>query len=123
MSSSDPEELLRRWTNQSHYPFQAVAFVRDAWAVASLDPSLVEDGHVTAAGLCRVVLELAVDEFRAEAEKTLRGWNVRSSEDVGAIVARLIEVGALQDSEADDARKFQGLFDLDRPPSDWLLQW
>jgi uncharacterized repeat protein (TIGR04138 family) len=89
-------------------PFEAVQVVRDALAVASRDPSLIEDGHVTAAGLCRVVLELAIDEFRAEAEKTLRGWNVRSSEDVGQIVARLIEIGALEDSEVDDVRKFQG---------------
>jgi uncharacterized repeat protein (TIGR04138 family) len=104
-------------------PAEAIHFVRLALDAALRDPALAPDGHVDAAAICRVFIELVIDEFRSRAEPVLREWDLVRSEQVGAVVRRLIEIGVVKLRVADAAQDFADLFDLDRPQADWLLQW
>lgn len=105
------------------HPFDAVQFVRQAFALATCDPAFIENGQVTAAGVCRVVLEVAVDQFGAEGKQVLLDWNLARSEDVGLIVYRLIDAGLAGKSSTDRIDDFAGLFDLEKPPDEWRLKW
>jgi uncharacterized repeat protein (TIGR04138 family) len=101
----------------------AVQLVQEAFSLALRDPTLVEDGNIDAAAICRVVLELAADRFGAQGKQVLMDWNIARSEDVGLIAYRLIEAGIMDKSEEAAMEDFDGLFDLAVPPDQWQLRW
>jgi uncharacterized repeat protein (TIGR04138 family) len=70
--------------------------------------------HITAAELLRGTCELAIKEFGMMAPIVFQKWGVRTTEDIGQIVFRLIRCERLSQSDRDDPDDFVDVFDLDR---------
>jgi uncharacterized repeat protein (TIGR04138 family) len=68
-------------------------------------------------------LELACDLFGAEGKQKLVEWGIVRSEDIGTIVYRLIDAQLVKKAENDSIDDFVGLFDFEKPPETWQLQW
>lgn len=100
-----------------------VTFVRDCVNLSSRDAELSPGGQVNATGICRVLLEYAVDQFGAEGKEVFVEWGIPTSEDVGLIVSRLIDAGLTEETPATGRDRFRGLFDVRLPPEQWKLQW
>jgi uncharacterized repeat protein (TIGR04138 family) len=66
---------------------------------------------VPAAALCRALAEIVLDHYgnREDALATLQFWRVERSEDVGRIVAGLVEAGLLAPGPEDSPGDFVGL--------------
>lgn len=105
------------------HSLECINFVREALAIAQSDHELSPQAIADAAGVCRVVLELAVDQFGHDGKDILIAWGITSSEDVGTIVYRLIEAGVVIRHPCDSPADFEGLFDLRSPPESWKLTW
>ena len=80
---------------------------------------------INARALCRAIADYALFRYgnRTDALATLRFWHIERSEDVGQIVAALVEGGLLTPAENDSPGDFAGLFTLenlfvDRPTED-----
>lgn len=101
----------------------AVHFVHHAIKHAMRDPAAQAAGKVTGEGLCRILLELSVDEFGAEGKDVLTGWNLEASEDVRLIVSRMLEAEVEEASSVDMTSNFESLFNLKQPPDRWALRW
>jgi uncharacterized repeat protein (TIGR04138 family) len=78
---------------------------------------------VQAEGVCRVLLELAVDHFAERGKEELIAWEFGCSEDVGKFVFALSDQGSVELSDEDRLDDFEGWFDLNADPSTWKLQW
>ncbi|MEO1527020.1 MAG: hypothetical protein AAFX06_16395 [Planctomycetota bacterium] len=79
--------------------------------------------HVSAEGVCRVLLELAVDHFAEKGKDELIAWGFGSSGDLGRFVYELVSQGSIELSETDALDDFEGWYDLAKPPETWKLQW
>ena len=77
-------------------------------------PDEDDDRHVSGGELLRGACDLAVREFGLMAPVVFRRWGVRTSDDVGELVFRLIGAGRLSKSDEDDPDDFRGVLDLDR---------
>lgn len=80
-----------------------------------LPPSAQEPRHLTAAEVVATLREYALGYFndRAEAVDLLSEWKLRTGEELGRVVAALIEAGYLILDQSDDVGQFEGLFTLD----------
>ncbi|MCS7465127.1 hypothetical protein NZK35_00385 [Stieleria sp. ICT_E10.1] len=87
------------------------------------DPALCKAGHVTAEGVCRVLLELAVDHFAESGREELMAWEFGSSQQLGEFVHQLAEQGSIELAPADRLEHFDGWYDLGQSPETWKLQW
>ncbi|WP_145387336.1 hypothetical protein [Stieleria neptunia] len=87
------------------------------------DPALRQAGHVTAEGVCRVLLELAVDHFAESGREELIAWEFGSSRQLGEFIHQLAEQGSIELSAADRPEHFDGWYDLEQSPETWKLQW
>lgn len=105
------------------HSIEAVQLVRESIDLATRDPELSPDGAADAVGVCRVLLELAVDRYGERGKSVLMDWGIVSSEDVGLIMERLIEAGAARRFSDHPLDDFDGLFDLREPPESWQLRW
>lgn len=93
------------------YQVEAYAFVGEGLRHASKrlgrDQASGEDRHLDAPELVEGVLELAASRYGLLARQVLAAWNIRRSEDIGAITFHLIEDGIFgkrpEDSEQDFA--------------------
>src|SRR5207302_546388 len=72
------------------------------------------DRHVSGGELLRGACELAVREFGMMAPVVFRQWGIRTTDDFGELVFRLIRVGELSKSEDDDPGDFHEVFDLEK---------
>jgi uncharacterized repeat protein (TIGR04138 family) len=73
-----------------------------------------EDLHVSGAELLRGACELAIREFGMMAPVVFRLWGVRSTDDLGELVFKLIRVGRLSKSDRDEPEDFHDVFDLEK---------
>ena len=80
-------------------------------------------GHVGAEGVCRVLLELAVDHFAETGREELIAWQFGSSLLLGEFVFELADQGSVELSETDTLEDFAGWYDLNAAPETWKLQW
>jgi uncharacterized repeat protein (TIGR04138 family) len=108
---------------EGRHSIAAVQFIRESLGLAYRDPDLSPEGQTDAVGVCRVLLELAVDRYGARGKQVLIDWNITRSEDVGLIVYRLIDAELASRSPGDAREDFNGLFDLTMPPETWKLTW
>lgn len=99
------------------YPIEAFAFVRDALehTTTSLHgPSGSDDPdrsrHVTGAQLCEGIRVYAVQQFGRLAPTVFRRWNIRRTDDFGAIVFCMIEAGLLRKTEEDSIEDFRAVY-------------
>ena len=120
---TDTDELYVQLERSIGFPIGAIQFVMNAVNFALNDSSLTEDGHTSAQGVCRCFLEVVIDSFGSDAVPVLKDWKVGRSEDVGKSVVGLIEAGLIGTSDGDEVADFDGLFDLDRDQSEWVLKW
>jgi uncharacterized repeat protein (TIGR04138 family) len=110
-------ELARREPRYSYEAYQfvcdAVNFTQDRLGRVPLEEEL-DDAHVNGGELLRGACELAVQEYGLMAPIVFKQWGIRSTDDFGEMVFRLIEVEKLSKSEDDDPDDFRGLFDLEK---------
>ncbi|KAA5539868.1 hypothetical protein FYK55_22730 [Roseiconus nitratireducens] len=97
--------------------------MRHAVRVALRDRQLTRRGHVDAGGVCRVLLELAVDHFAERGKDELIAWGFGSSSEVGDLIYDLAQQGAVELAPGDAREDFDGWYDLRQPPETWKLQW
>jgi uncharacterized repeat protein (TIGR04138 family) len=77
-----------------------------------------DENHVSGAELLRGTCELAIREFGMMAPVVFKQWGVKSTDDIGAIVFKLIKVQRLSKSDRDDPDDFHNLFDLHQTLAD-----
>ncbi len=128
----DPK-LLELCREDSRFAYEAYEFVSEAvtYTVKQLGraahqneapkgrkkpPS--DDHHVSGAELLRGTCELAVREFGMMAPVVFKQWGVKTTDDVGEIVFKLIKIQHLSKSERDDPNDFHALFDLHQALAD-----
>lgn len=91
--------------------------------MALKDRSLALRGHVAAEGVCRVLLELAVDHFAESGKDELIAWEFGTSRLLGEFIHDLACQGSVELSPEDDLADFEDWYDLNRDPESWKLQW
>ncbi len=77
-----------------------------------------DDSHVSGAELVRGACELAVREFGMMAPVVFKQWGIKTTDDIGEIVFKLIGAEQLSKSDRDDVNDFRGLFDLHQALAD-----
>lgn len=110
---------------EPRYAYEAYEFVCDAVtftqerlgrARPSDDESQEEEPnrHVNGMELLRGACDLALRDFGPMAAIVFRMWGVRTTDDFGEMVFRLIRAERLSKSDEDDIDDFRDLFDLDK---------
>jgi uncharacterized repeat protein (TIGR04138 family) len=69
--------------------------------------------HVTGQQLCVVIRDVALERWGLMAGGVLARWNIRRTEDIGAIIFALVEKDLLQKEPTDTIEDFEGVFDFD----------
>ena len=112
----DPKilDLIRE---DSRYAYEAYEFVCDAVTytqdkLGRADDEEHDDKHVSGGELLRGACELAVREFGMMAPLVFKMWGVRTTDDFGEMVFRLIKTERLSKSDRDDPADFRDVFDL-----------
>jgi uncharacterized repeat protein (TIGR04138 family) len=115
----DPKilELVRQDPRFSYeaYDFvcEAVGYTQERLGRA-VDDESDANRHVSGAELLRGTCDLAVREFGMMAPIVFKQWGIRTTDDFGEIVFKLIQAERLSKSEDDDLEDFHDLFDLDK---------
>ncbi len=68
--------------------------------------------HQSARTFCRFFQMHALQQFGRDATRTLEGWQIHRSEDVGRIVFALVEAGHLEAASDDAQSDFDRLFEV-----------
>ena len=107
-----PDELLDEiMAADRRYARDAYIFVSESLGYTVQRSGRV--GHVTGPELCEGLAEFALGQFGRLARSVLASWGIRSSEDIGEIVFRMVEVGLLRKTEDDRREDFAGALDFD----------
>lgn len=101
-------DLLAR---DSRYPREAYEFVNESLAYTVRLQK--RSGHVSGQELCAGVRQFAVERFGYLARTVLESWNIRRTDDIGAIVYAMIEVELLRRNENDSLADFHDVFDFE----------
>ena len=104
--------LLGRNVDAIHFVASAYRFaLRNRPASRGL---FATPASVSAADLCSAIADYALyhDGNRRDAVDTLRFWRIEGGEDVGQIVAGLVEAGLVQPAEGESPADFVGRFKL-----------
>lgn len=104
----DPSAAPRYAPEAYDFVREAVTFTQDRLGRGT--PA--EDRHVSGGELLRGACELAVREFGLMAPLVFRQWGIGATDDIGAIVFKLIELEDLSKSDRDAPDDFRGVFDL-----------
>ena len=75
--------------------------------------SVLRSRHITGQQLCEGLRQLAVKRYGMLAGVVLRRWGLRSTEDFGVIVYKLIDEGDLRPNADDRFEDFVGVFDFE----------
>ncbi len=120
----DPR-ILELCREDARFAYEAYDFVGDAVkftqdrlgrAADRTDPD--EDRHISGAELLRGTVDLAIREFGMMAPVVFKLWGVKSTDDVGELVFKLIKVKLLSKSDRDEPNDFRDLFDLHQTLAD-----
>ncbi len=107
-----PDELLDRiLAADRRYARDAYIFVSEALGYTVQRAGRV--GHVSGPELCEGLAEFALGQFGRLARAVLDSWGIRSSEDIGAIVFNMVEVGLLHKTDEDRREDFVDALDFD----------
>ena len=121
----DPK-ILQLCREDARYAYEAYEFVCEAVTFtqsrlgrgAAEEDDAEEDHHVSGEELLRGTVELAIREFGMMAPVVFRQWGVKTTDDVGEMVFKLIGVQRLSKSDRDDPDDFHDLFDLHQALAD-----
>lgn len=94
----------------SRYRREAYQFVLEALEYTV--QRLRREGHVSGVELLHGIRDLAVERYGLMAADVLEHWGVRTTDDCGAIVFRLVEANRLGRREEDAPEEFHDVFDL-----------
>ena len=92
---------------------EAVGFTQDRLGRTDIEAG-EDENHVSGEELLRGACAMAVRDFGMMAAVVFRRWGVHTTDDLGAIVFKLIEAGRLSRSDEDDPDDFHEVFDLDK---------
>ena len=113
------EKILELCREDSRFAYEAYEFVCDAVTYTQtklgrtvVDEDPTDDHHISGVELLRGTCELAIREFGLMAGIVFKQWGVRTTDDVGEIVFKLIGAKRLSKSDRDDPDDFHDLFDL-----------
>jgi len=116
----DPR-ILELCRESPHFAYEAYEFVCEAVTFTmkrlGRNAEIVEptpDQHVSGAELLRGVCDLAIREYGMMAPVVFKQWGVRTTDDIGTMVFKLINVELLSRSDRDAPEDFHELFDLHR---------
>ena len=111
-NAANAEERLRGLLGRdARYPREAYEFVSES--LGHTVRLQRRSGHVTGQELCEGVRHLAIERFGYLARTVLESWNIRRTDDIGAIVYAMIEVELLRKNENDSLEDFHGLFEFE----------
>ncbi|HBB73971.1 MAG: Minf_1886 family protein [Planctomycetaceae bacterium] len=68
--------------------------------------------HVSGQQLCEAVRLYGLQQYGYLAPTVLGSWGIRSTDDVGAIVFNMIDIGQMRKTRADKREDFQGVYDF-----------
>ncbi len=116
-AKSDLHEILRA---AGHYPLEAYLFVEAglSWTVDRLQEPATTHGfneferHLSGQELCMGLRDMAINRFGLLAPTVLKVWNVHRTEDFGAIVFNLADVGILHREAEEQVEDFHGVYDF-----------
>jgi len=107
-----PEELLDEvMAGDQRYARDAYVFVGESLGYTVQRSGRV--GHVSGQELCKGLAAYALGQFGRLARSVLESWGIRSSEDIGEIVFRMVEVGLLRKTAEDRREDFADALDFD----------
>ena len=94
------------------YPREAYCFVRDALdqTVKLRKRQLGEGGHVTGPQLCEGIRLFAMKQYGPMVPTVLEYWGVEKTDDFGAMVWNLIELGVFGRTQKDSIEDFKDVF-------------
>ena len=119
------ESMVERLAEQTGFPPDALKFLHAAYESAHYWPLPGEASpkihRVTAAFYCRVLCTYAEWTYGPEARETFAKWGIATSEDVGRLVYRLVELGRIQSLPAASPNGFAGIYSPDKWPE--RLPW
>jgi uncharacterized repeat protein (TIGR04138 family) len=99
------------------YPIDAFFFIGDALRSAQRKAadSKRGAGQLGARQFCVSLRDFTLDYFGdpAEARATLEDWKIHRSEDVGRILALMVEAGTVREAEVVAEREFAGLYTVE----------
>lgn len=128
------QQILELCREDARFAYEAYEFVCDAVTFtqdrlgrakaratrAKTEPRRKRDdeSHVSGAELLRGACDLAIREFGMMAPVVFKQWGVKTTDDIGEIVFKLIKAEQLSKSDRDDLGDFRGLFDLHQALAD-----
>jgi uncharacterized repeat protein (TIGR04138 family) len=110
LTREDPRFALEAY----EFVCDAVTYTQERLGRAGAEGEPEDDLHVSGAELLRGACELAVREFGMMAPVVFKLWGVRTTDDLGGLVFKLIHVGRLSKSDRDDPEDFRDVFDLEK---------
>jgi uncharacterized repeat protein (TIGR04138 family) len=95
------------------FTFEAYRFVREA-VLSAIERKAGSgpDAHVSGRDVCDEFRMLAIHQYRTAALPTLQGWGIHSTDDIGAVVFRMIEARILGARPEDSPEDFHALYKL-----------
>jgi uncharacterized repeat protein (TIGR04138 family) len=110
------EALAQILSEDTRYDPEAYQFVRQAldYSIRLFEKPVEGPGrHVSGAELLEGARKLALKEYGPLAKTVLARWGIRQTEDIGAIVFRLVDKGVLGKTDEDDLADFSSGYDFD----------
>ena len=95
-------------------PYGMDAFQFVLGALEYTQQRLPERRHVTGKELLDGIIAYGKEEFGPMALTVFGHWGIRSTEDFGAIVFKMVEAGILSKTQEDSLADFQGAYDLQK---------
>lgn len=69
--------------------------------------------HVTGQQLCMGLRDFAIEQFGILAPVVLRHWGIQKTEDFGAMVFHMVDIGLLKTSQQDSQEDFRSVFNFE----------
>src|SRR5262245_35762059 len=126
MSHPQIEELVRqdpRYAAEAYeFVFAALLHTQRQLGRGRPDTSGVEEEHISGQQLLWGVRDLALREFGLLARTVFRLWGINRTGDFGDIVYNLINAGLMSQTERDERRHFDDVYDLDKALSVYRIE-
>ncbi len=105
----DAKKLEEIVAKDPRYSAAAYEFTRHAVTYAS-HVLFAHGKHVSGRDLLEAIRRVALERFGVLAEDVLESWGLKSTEDFGEIVFRLVDAGLLAKTDDDTREDFRGVY-------------
>lgn len=93
---------------------EGLGYTSDMFVDAQHPSELDEfERHVTGQQLCMGLRDFAIEQFGILAPVVLKHWGVQKTEDFGAMVFHMVEIGILRTSQQDSEDDFRSVFNFE----------